>query len=171
MTTNLDSRWILGFVDGEGCFNISIVRQKSMKLGFQVLAEFTIVQHERDIQVLHAFSDYFKIGVVSRNHGDRQMYRVRGLSKLNQTIVPFFEKHSLKTKKRVDFIRFRRILIMMSRGQHLTVEGLLLIDKIRQTMNRGPETYLVRQQDGSLELFDHKTSGKRIPRKTKPKQN
>ena len=50
----LDSQWITGFVDGEGCFHVGINPHPSMKTGFQVLPEFTVVQHERDVQVLHA---------------------------------------------------------------------------------------------------------------------
>ena len=37
-------------------------------------------------------------------------------------------KHKLKTKKRQDFLKFRRVLRMMSKGFHLSTEGL---DKIR----------------------------------------
>lgn len=161
----LNDQWILGFVDGEGCFNVSIVRQSSMDLGFQVLVEFSVVQHERDIQILHKFTDYFGVGTVSRNHDTRQMYRARGLRNLRNTIRPFFERHKLKTRKRLDFIKWRRIILMIEDGHHLTPEGLLLIDKIRQTMNRGPETYLVREADGSLELYDHATGEVRVPRK------
>ena len=28
--------WIVGFTDGEGCFSVSIVKNKSMTLGWQV---------------------------------------------------------------------------------------------------------------------------------------
>ena len=46
-------------------------------------------------------------------------YRVRGLNHLNERIVPFFEKHPLKSKKRVDFARFRKILHLINQGKHL----------------------------------------------------
>ena len=165
MTTQLEPQWILGFTDGEGCFSVSIVRQSSMALGFQVLADYTVVQHERDIQILHAFKDYFEVGKVSKNHGDRQQYRVRGLKPLTDNIIPFFEVHKLKTKKRQDFIKFRRILLMMKKGQHLTPEGLLMVDKIRQEMNRGPKTYLQLDSDGHLEMYDHETNEPHVARK------
>ena len=75
-----------------------------MKAGFQVLPEFTVVQHERDVQMLHALKAYFGCGVVRVNHGDRMAYRVRKLqTSCVEIIVPFFMKHPLKTKKNVDF--------------------------------------------------------------------
>ena len=51
-------------------------------------------------------------------------YRVRSLDHLNEWIVPFFEQHPLKSKKRVDFIKFRKILLLMTKGEHLAVEGM-----------------------------------------------
>lgn len=137
----LEEQWIVGFVDGEGCFHVSINRQNEMAAGFQVLPEFTIVQHQRDVQILHAIKAYFGCGVVRRNHGDRMAYRVRGFKHLMEHIVPFFEKHSLKTKKRVDFLKFRQILLKIQSGDHLTPQGIEEIRCIKEEMNRGKLRY------------------------------
>ena len=132
----LDAKWITGFTDGEGCFHVSINPHSEMSVGFQVLPEFTVVQHQKDIQILHALKAYFKCGVVRTNHGDRYAYRVRGIEHLTSTIIPFFENHNLKTKKNLDFLAFRDILKLMERQQHLTAEGIQSIQKIIDTMNR-----------------------------------
>ena len=120
----LDAQWITGFVDGEGCFHVGINPHNDMTTGYQVLPEFTVVQHERDVQVLHALKTHFGCGVVRVNHGDRMAYRVRSKEHLLERIVPFFVKHPLKTKKNVDFKKFRRILLMMEADKHLTSEGV-----------------------------------------------
>ena len=75
---DLNAQWIVGFIDGEGCFHIGINQNQEMKLGVQVLPELTVVQHEVDEQVLYALKDYFGCGVVRKNHGTRLCYRVRG---------------------------------------------------------------------------------------------
>ena len=108
-----------------------------MTAGFQVLPEFTVVQHERDVQILHALKAYFDCGVVRVNHGDRMAYRVRSKQHLLERIVPFFEKHPLKTRKNVDFSKFRSIILKMDKGVHLTAEGVEEIRAIAGTMNRG----------------------------------
>ncbi len=133
----LDAQWITGFVDGEGCFYVGINPHKEMTADFQVLPEFTVVQHKRDVQVLHALKAYFGCGVVRTNHGDRMAYRVRGKEHLLTCIVPFFVKHSLKTRKNVDFLKFRDILLMMEAGKHLTVDGIEKIRAIAEQMNTG----------------------------------
>ena len=133
----LDAQWITGFVDGEGCFYVGINPHKQMTAGYQVLPEFTVVQHKRDVQILHALKDYFGCGVVRTNHDDRMAYRVRSKEHLLEYIVPFFVKHSLKTKKNLDFKKFRKILLKMQANIHLTSEGIEQIKAIAETMNRG----------------------------------
>ena len=132
----LDAQWIVGFVDGEGCFHVGINPHPEMTAGFQVLPEFTVVQHERDVQVLHALKAYFDCGVVRTNNGDRMAYRVRGHEHLSKNIVPFFEKHLLKTRKRVDFLKFREIVNLMNQGEHLTKDGVEKIRAVTEQMNR-----------------------------------
>ena len=133
---NLQTQWIVGFVDGEGCFHVGINKNLSMTSEYQVLPEFTVTQHQRDIKVLYALKAYFSCGVVRVNHDNRYCYRVRQFSHLTQIIVPFFEKHKLLTTKRLDFEKFRTVLLMMQNKQHLTQTGLDKIRKIQETMNR-----------------------------------
>ena len=133
----LDAKWITGFVDGEGCFHVGIAKHPEMTAGFQVLPEFTVVQHERDVQILHALKNHFGCGVVRKNNSDRMAYRVRGKEHLLKIIVPFFQKHPLVSKKRIDFEKLRTVLLMMTRGVHLTPQGVDEIRQIASQMNRG----------------------------------
>jgi hypothetical protein len=133
----LEAQWIVGFVDGEGCFHVGINPHAEMSVGYQVLPEFTVVQHERDIQILHALKAYFGCGVVRRNHGDRMAYRVRSQEHLLQKIVPFFMAHPLKTKKNVEFLKFRDVLLLMEQDAHLARDGVDKIRAIAAGMNRG----------------------------------
>ncbi len=130
----LSPEWVVGFVDGEGCFFIGIQEHPEMTMGYQILPEFVVVQHERDIQILYALKRFFKCGVVRKNHGDRFAYRVRKLECLGR-IVEFFESYSLKTKKNVDFRKFRKIVLMMKKREHLTREGMIEIVKVALEMN------------------------------------
>lgn len=130
---NLDPQWIVGFVDGEGCFFVGINRQPAMKVGFQVLPEFVVVQHVRDVQLLHALKARFGCGSVIRNHGDRWAYRARGQTNLMNKILPFFEKHKLKSRKRQEFESFRRVVLMIEEKKHLTINGL---EEVRTVVGR-----------------------------------
>lgn len=131
----LDEQWIVGFVDGEGCFHVSINRNKKMSLGWQVLPEFRVVQHQKDEQVLHKIKNYFGFGNVVINHGDRKEFRVRGSQNLDK-IINFFKDNELKTNKLNDFNFFCEIVYLMKEQQHLKMEGILEISKIASKMNR-----------------------------------
>ena len=134
----LDTSWITGFVDGEGCFYVGINKIQGMTLGWQVLPEFRIVQHQNDEQILHRIKSYFQFGNVRINHGDRKEFRVRGMKNLNQ-IVKFFNENPLHTKKRKDFELFSEVIEMMNRKEHLTSNGILKIAEIVSTMNHKVE--------------------------------
>jgi LAGLIDADG endonuclease len=130
----LTPEWVVGFVDGEGCFFVGIQRNATTSTGYQVIPEFRIVQHLRDVQVLHGLKRFFGCGSVCQNHEDRWELRIRKLENLRQ-IAAFFEKHPLKTKKQIDFLKFRDVLRLMHRQEHLAVEGIRRIASIASGMN------------------------------------
>ena len=133
---NLDPQWIVGFVDGEGCFHIGLNKNSGMSLGIQVLPEFSVVQHERDIVLLYGLKEFFGCGSVDPNRGDRKAFRIRGYENVAKYVIPFFEKYKLKSKKRVDFEKFRDAILSMTKKEHLTFQGLSNIRKIADQMNR-----------------------------------
>ena len=131
----LNSNWIVGFVDGEGCFHVAINRLPKMTLGRQVLPEFRVVQHYRDKALLYRFKDFFGFGNVVFNHGNIFEYRVRGLENLNK-IVQFFKKYRLITVKKNSFEYFALVIQLMNNKKHLTQEGLERIAILASKMNR-----------------------------------
>ena len=138
----LDGSWISGFTDGEGCFHISINRISGMSLGWQVLPEFRIVQHEKDESVLYKIKEYFGFGNVKINrkdhHGTRKEFRARGIENLNK-IIKFFNKYPLITSKKKDFEIFSEVIELMKDKKHLSKEGLDKIAKLISKMNRKPK--------------------------------
>jgi hypothetical protein len=142
----LSPDWVVGFVDGEGCFFVGIQRNPTVKIGFQVIPEFRVVQHKRDLDVLHALKKFFGFGRVCQNHGDRWEFRVRRLDQL-RAIADFFEQRPLRTKKRVDHHKFSDVLRMMEEGRHLTSDGLGEIKRIAAAMNTGNRPRLAASLD------------------------
>jgi LAGLIDADG endonuclease len=140
--------WVVGFVDGEGCFSVSFVRQqdrtgrRGYKLGYQVAPRFIVSQGISSAVCLEELSEFFGVGRVygnARHDNHREhmcQYIVNDRWDLLETIVPFFEEHPLRTAKRMDFEKFVTVLDMMEDDLHLTREGLAKIAEITQTMNR-----------------------------------
>jgi hypothetical protein len=135
-------QWVVGFVDGEGCFSISVVRNPVCRLGWQVQHEFSVTQASPSRPVLEELIEFFGCGSIiennrSDNHRNRLMrYSVKRRSDLVQRIIPFFEVHPLMTAKRADFESFSSVITMMLDNLHLTREGLTTIASLTETMNR-----------------------------------
>src|ERR1700735_2393778 len=57
--------WITGFVDGEGCFSIHVVRQphrsnrRGYRTGFQVAHQFVVTQGAKSIECLYVLQRFF----------------------------------------------------------------------------------------------------------------
>ena len=128
--------WIVGFVDGEGCFSISVFKNITTKRGFQIFPEFVVTQGEKSLDALKIIKNYFKCGEIYINHRydnhKENLYRycVRNIHNLKEKIIPFFESNSLRTAKTKDFETFRRIVLLMNNKEHLTDKGFNKILKI-----------------------------------------
>ena len=135
--------WVVGFVDGEGCFTISFFRhpKSRLRLKWQVFPEFVITQGLKSKIALVRIKKFFRCGFLYINkrydnhHEHLMKYVVRNREDLLSKIIPFFEKYPLQTAKKKDFQIFARIVRMMKRGEHLTEKGLEKIQKMVNKMN------------------------------------
>jgi len=140
--------WIVGFVDGEGCFSIGLVRQpdrpsrKGYRIGYQVTYDFTVTQGAKSLGCLVDLQKYFSVGHVYRNprHDnhteDLYQFNVSRRRDLLEVVVPFFRSNQLRTAKREDFEKFAQCLAIIQDDRHRTHAGLIEILQIAQTMNR-----------------------------------
>jgi hypothetical protein len=133
--------WLVGFVDGEGCFSCPIYRCDKMTLRWQVRPEFAVAQGASSRDVLEEMMRWFGCGRIYANRRydnhreDMYRYCVRRFGDLREVIIPFFEEHPLRTAKRDNFVKFVRIIRLMELRRHLSLEGIAEIAEIAQTMN------------------------------------
>ena len=133
--------WIVGFVDGEGCFSVPIQRN-AKTLSWQVQPQFVVVQGASSVSALEVLKEYFDCGRINinrRTDNHREpMYRyvVRRFRDLDDIIVPFFRRYPLLTAKRENSEKFVNVLELMKQRRHLTIDGLIEIARIAETMNR-----------------------------------
>ncbi len=134
--------WIVGFIDGEGCFSVTIQKTSTMSTGWQVFPELAVTQGEKSLSALRELQNFFECGNIfinRRNDNHKEhLYRycVRSVSDLREKIIPFFIENPLRTAKNQDFHKFVEILDLMKDKKHLNIEGIAEIARIVQTMNR-----------------------------------
>ena len=149
--------WVIGFVDGEGCFSIGFVKQsfsnnrKGYRTGYQVSHEFVVTQGKKSLSSLIELQKFFGVGqvIINRrydNHNEHlYRYVVRKREDLLKIIIPFFVQHKLRTSKKLDFKKFAVCENMIDQGEHLNRDGLIRIAEITQTINRQkPRNELIR---------------------------
>ena len=149
--------WVNGFVDGEGCFSIGVIRQpggdgrSGYKTGYQVSHEFVVTQGAQSVSCLHELQEFFGVGqvIANRRHDNHRehLFRfvVRRRSDLIEVIIPFFRAHPMRTSKQRNFVKFAECVELIGAGHHLSCEWLADIIGIAATMNRQkPRSELIR---------------------------
>ena len=131
-----DPLWVTGFVDGEGCFYVSVTKNKKYKLGWEVRPSFIITQHVRDKTLLYEIKNYFGVGHVTRQGPKAVQLRVQSFAELEK-ILMHFHKYPLKTKKHADLKLLIMIVEKMRRKEHSTPAGWRKIVAIKAAMNLG----------------------------------
>ena len=144
--------WVVGFVDGEGCFSVGFVQQPDRKektrirrgyrLGYQPFHEFAVTQGAKSIRSLQELQRFFGVGKLYLNkrydNHKEHLWRfvVRRREDIQNVIIPFFQQYSLKTAKRADFEKFVKCMHLIEQKEHLQREGLIRLAQIVATMNR-----------------------------------
>ena len=134
----LDPRWVVGFVDGEGCFCVSVHRSPMMRRhgGWQLQPSFHVYQHQDHRRVLEAIVAIFGCGRV-RPKGPKSSvlaFTVDGLRDLETAVLPFFEEYPPVVKGE-DFRAFAAIVRSMRSKEHLTRSGFERLVRMAYGMN------------------------------------
>ena len=129
--------WVVGFIDGEGCFSVSLHKNPTTKLGWQIMPEFVATQSEKSLKSLEKLQSFFDCGLIFVNRRQENLYRfcVRSHKDLLNKIVPFFKENMLQTAKSQDFETFAKVIDLMSKKEHLSSKGIKKIIALASTMN------------------------------------
>lgn len=129
MSINLSGDYIAGFVDGEGCFALKyrLDRQKnknSVREYYYWGAEFAIVLHPSDAQLLEAIQRVLNVGKISyKKTGDQVRYSVQDTQELKNIIIPYFQKNRLWGSKFKDFKLWAQAVTIIANHKSKTVRG------------------------------------------------
>jgi hypothetical protein len=133
------ARWFLaGFIEGEGTLTVSVKEHPTARFGYYVDPEFYLYQHSSGKAVLELARSVFKAGRIFPKPGNPSVlvYAITDRRTLWEKVVPFFERYVIPFScKGESFQRFREILEMMNRKEHLTAEGLVRIVEKAYAMN------------------------------------
>jgi hypothetical protein len=128
--------YISGYVDGEGCFTVSIAPRPTLLVGWEVRPGFSVSQNGDRSEVLLDIQRYFACGSIRPDRSDRTLkWEVRSLSFLLDRVIPHFRRYPLRSGKCADFLLFADICERMSKGEHRITSGLEEIVRLAGRMN------------------------------------
>nr|WPM94704.1 hypothetical protein [Ceratocystis fimbriata]WPM94756.1 hypothetical protein [Ceratocystis fimbriata] len=128
--------YITGFVDGEGSFMLTIIKDKKYKLGWRIVCRFIISLNKKDLALLNSIKDFFGVGTIFLLGKDSIQYRVESWNDVG-VIINHFVQYPLITKKHADFLLFKSAYNLIINKSHLTEKGLMELIAIKAVMNRG----------------------------------
>ncbi len=131
MTLNLNNYWLAGFTQADGCFHISITKSKTHKVGYSVKLEYSLKQN--DVLPLKLLYNNLKKGNLSQCSSGIWCYKSSGY-KTAFELINYFDKFNLFAGKYIDYLKFRKVYIMITEGKHLEDQGL---KKIKSIVTKG----------------------------------
>lgn len=131
--------WLSGFASAECCFMVGIAKSALSSTGYKVYLAFIITQHIRDELLMKCLINYLDCGKLRRKR-DVYEFQVFKFSDVTEKVLAFFEKYPILGEKAKDFYDFSIVAGLMKKKEHLTIQGLAKIQKIKEGMNRGRES-------------------------------
>lgn len=142
MVKKLPPWYIVGFVDGEGCFAITISKHKTKRLKKDPRLIFEIELRGDDREVLERLQytwgcgSLFDLKYPRYGWKPHVKYAIKSHRDIFRVLIPFFKKYPLQGKKRKDFEDFCRAAGIFKQKRHLTEEGIKELEEIRKFMNK-----------------------------------
>ena len=128
--------YISGYVDGEGCFTVSISPRPTILVGWEVRPSLSVSQNGDRKEVLLEIQRYFGCGSLRPDRSDRTIkWETRSLPVILERVIPHFMRYPMRSGKQRDFELFAEICERMSRGEHRTASGLREIVRLAGAMN------------------------------------
>lgn len=135
--------YISGYVDGEGCFSVSLSPRHTLKTGWEVRPSFSVSQNADRAAFLYEIQRYFDCGTIRPDRSDKTIkYEVRSLNNLVERVIPHFQQFPLRSEKQDAFERFAQVCQLMADKKHLQSEDMKLIGRLATEINGGKRKYL-----------------------------
>ena len=134
----INNSWLSGFIDAEGCFNVTLFKRKSMTLGYQVKLRFMIDQKD-SLKSMLFIKDQLNLFLTHRKLKKGTidtMHRIESNSFIKiPHIIEYLNKFRLKSKKQESFDKWVIIHELVKKKAHLTEKGLSEIRKLSKEVN------------------------------------
>jgi len=126
---SLNNSWFSGFVDAEGCFNVYVAKNnKDVSLRF-------IVDQKEGALFFNGLKHILNYGSINNRKNNNSRYAVSNLNSLG-IIINYFNKFTLRTKKRLAFVKWVNIYNCVLNKEQKSPEGIAKIKILSKLVNK-----------------------------------
>lgn len=131
----LNNYFILGVIEGDGSFYVSLRLNKKIRFGFN------IGTHINEIDLLYAIKRYLDCGVVE-NKVTWCRYIVEGNNDLRNRLMVLVDPVGLSGSKSINYDVFQKVMNLYINKEHQTPTGFLKIANLVYSLNEGKKRKL-----------------------------
>lgn len=129
---SLNNYWLAGFTDADGSFQVKriegIDRNKpEIRLNFQV------DQKEKDLLLF--IKNYLGGNIGYRSNQDTYYYGSTSFGSAKK-VIEYFDSFHLLSSKHINYLKWRKVYILIQNREHITEKGLKKIIKLKSSMNK-----------------------------------
>ena len=99
---------VTGNFDGEGCFSVSVYKNKKMKTGYSITVTAEIKQAKLSENILHGVKFYFNDKGSITSHNNISRYKVSSINDIITYIIPHFDNYPLLSSKQLNYLDFKK---------------------------------------------------------------
>jgi hypothetical protein len=128
---SLNNSWFSGFVDAEGCFNVYVAKNNKVCLRF-------IVDQKEGALFFNGLKQMLNRGSIYSRKNNNFRYAVSNLISLG-IIINYFNQFTLRTKKRLAFVKWVNIYNCVLNKEDKSPEGIEKIKVLSKLINKDNE--------------------------------
>ena len=131
-SNDFNNHWIAGFSDADASFQIKFINKVNkprpeIRLNFQI--------DQKDNNVLLLIKEVFGGNIGYRKSQDTYYYGSTSFGSAKKVVNYFYHFH-LQSSKHINYLKWRKVYIMVQEKKHLTETGIDNIIKLKNSMNR-----------------------------------
>lgn len=141
-----EDSWLSGFIDSDGSFSILHSKLEKGAKKRKVACRLRIEQRMLDPittesykPVLSSIANFLNCSLLTRTQKStgNEYYTLTASSKISlKILIDYLENYPLFSSKYLDYLDWKKVVLLFIENKHLTEEGLILIDSIKNNMNR-----------------------------------
>lgn len=125
----LTEPFLIGLIDGDGCFNVSFGINRKLTLGFHITGHTNVKPLFIKAQSL------LNVGQVRDKSSTEVRYQIDNFTEIKNVLIPLMDRHVLHTTKSEHYDIFKLVVNLIDTNAHQTKDGFIKIVELAYNMN------------------------------------